>query len=294
MELSCRNYPGAGHAAGTGAPLVLLHGLFGSAAQWHHIAAPLSARARVLAVDLRNHGLSPHADAMGYQEMAEDLRELLDAQGIARARVAGHSMGGKVAMAFALLHPRRTEALAVLDIAPARYHDHFSALVCAALRLDLGAARSREEADRQLERFVPSARLRAMLLQNLAWRDGHLAWRIHWLGIGGSMPQLLGFAPGLLRSSSAVEALFVRGGTSDYVLPRHENTIRRLFPRSRIVELADAGHWLHADRPAALVQLLAEWMEGPATGVPTACLVSSSPGPAQAASGSMLEPRVGA
>lgn len=261
MKLSCRDYPGGGDA---GAPLVLLHGLFGSAAQWHHIAAPLSARARVLAVDLRNHGLSPHADAMDYSEMAEDLRELLDAQGIARARIAGHSMGGKVAMAFALLHPRRTEALAVLDMAPATYHDHFSALVCAALRLDLAAARSREDVDRQLERFVPSARLRAMLLQNLAWRDGHLAWRIHWLGIGGSMPQLLGFAPGVLRSSSAVEALFVRGGTSNYVLPRHENTIRRLFPRSRIVELAQAGHWLHADQPAALVQLLVGWMEGPA------------------------------
>ena len=291
MKLSCRDYPGGGDA---GAPLVLLHGLFGSAAQWHHIAAPLSARTRVLAVDLRNHGLSPHAYAMDYESMADDLRELLDARGIARARIAGHSMGGKVAMAFALLHPRRTEALAVLDMAPATYHDHFSALVCAALRLDLAAARSREDAGRQLERFVPSARLRAMLLQNLAWRDGHLAWRIHWLGIGGSMPQLLGFAPGVLRSSSAVEALFVRGGTSNYVLPRHENTIRRLFPRSRIVELAQAGHWLHADQPAALVQLLAEWMEGPATGVPPACLVSSRLGPAQAASGPMLEPRAGA
>lgn len=291
MKLSCRDYPGGGDA---GAPLVLLHGLFGSAAQWHHIAAPLSACSRVLAVDLRNHGASPHADAMGYQEMAEDLRELLDALGIARARVAGHSMGGKVAMAFALLHPQRTEALAVLDIAPAAYLDHFSALVCAALRLDLAAARSREDAGRQLERFVPSARLRAMLLQNLAWRDGHLAWRIHWLGIGGSMPQLLGFAPGLLRSSSAVQALFVRGEASDYVLPRHEDTIRRLFPRSRIVELAQAGHWLHADRPAALVQLLAEWMEGPATGVPPACLVPSSLGPAQTASGPMFESRAGA
>lgn len=291
MKLSCRSYPGGDAGC---SPLVLLHGLFGSAAQWHHIAAPLSARARVLAVDLRNHGLSPHADAMDYESMADDLRELLDARGIARARIAGHSMGGKVAMAFALRNPGRTEALAVLDIAPARYHDHFSALVCAALRLDLGTARSREEADRQLERFVPSARLRAMLLQNLAWRGGRLAWRIHWLGIGGSMPQLLGFAPGVLRSSSAVEALFVRGGTSNYVLPRHENTIRRLFPRSRIVELAQAGHWLHADQPAALVQLLAEWMEGPATGVPPACLVSSIPGPAQAASGSMFEPRAGA
>ena len=108
------------------------------------------------------------------------------------------------------------------------------------------------------------------------------------------MPQLLGFAPGLLRSPSAVQALFVRGEASDYVLPRHEDTIRRLFPRSRIVELAQAGHWLHADQPAALVQLLAEWMEGPATGVPPPCLVPSNLGPAQAAFGPMFEPRAGA
>lgn len=278
MELSCRNYPGGGHAAGAGAPLVLLHGLFGSAAQWHHIAAPLSARGtRVLAVDLRNHGLSPHAAAMDYESMAGDLRELLDAQGIARARVVGHSMGGKVAMAFALLYPERTEALAVLDMAPASYHDHCSALICAVLRLDLAEAGSRADADRQLERFVPSARTRAMLLQNLVWREGKLVWRIHWLGIGVSMPQLLGFPPELLRSTSTVDALFVRGETSDYVLPRHEDAIQRLFPRSRIVELAQAGHWLHADQPATLVQLLGEWLEMPAAAKRPACF---SPGAA--------------
>ena len=277
MELSCRNYPGAGHAAGTGAPLVLLHGLFGSAAQWHHIAVPLSARTRVLAVDLRNHGLSPHADAMDYESMADDLRELLDAQGMARARIAGHSMGGKVAMAFALRHPGRTEALAVLDIAPVAYRDHFSALVCAALRLDLANAGSRGDVDRQLERFVPSARLRAMLLQNLAWRGGRLAWRIHWLGIGGSLPQLLGFPAELQRVPCAVDALFVRGAASDYVLPRYEDAIHALFPRSRIEDLADAGHWLHADQPAALVQLLAEWMEMPAA---AKLLAGFSPGAA--------------
>ncbi|MBO9680998.1 MAG: alpha/beta fold hydrolase [Acidovorax sp.] len=264
MQLSCRSYPGGDGGGPPLVPLVVLHGLFGSAAQWHHIAAPLSARAPVLAVDLRNHGASPHADAMDYECMAGDLRELLDAQGIARVRIVGHSMGGKVAMAFALLHPERTEALAVLDIAPVAYHDHFSALVCAALRLDLGAVRSRQDADRQLERFVPSARLRAMLLQNLAWRDGRLAWRIHWLGIGGSLQQLLGFPATLQRSSSAVDALFVRGDASDYVLPRHEDAIHALFPRARIEDLADAGHWLHADQPAALVQLLAEWLERPA------------------------------
>jgi pimeloyl-ACP methyl ester carboxylesterase len=275
MKLSHRSYGDDG-----GTPLVLLHGLFGSAAQWHHIAAPLSAHGRgtrVLAVDLRNHGASPHADAMDYESMAADLRELLDALGIARARIAGHSMGGKVAMAFALLYPERIEALAVLDMAPATYHDQFSPLVCAALRLDLAGVGSRADADRQLERFVPSARTRAMLLQNLVWRDGRPAWRIHWLGIGVSMPQLLGFAPELLRLSSGVEALFVRGGASDYVLPRHEDAIHRLFPRSRVVELAQAGHWLHADQPSALVQLLGEWIATPINaGMPS----SFSPGAA--------------
>jgi pimeloyl-ACP methyl ester carboxylesterase len=215
---------------------------------------------------------------MDYESMAEDLRELLDARGMERARIVGHSMGGKVAMAFALRHPGRTEALAVLDIAPVAYHDRFSALVCAALRVNLAAARSREEVDRQLERFMPSARLRAMLLQNLAWREGRLAWRIHWLGIGGSLPQLLGFPAELQRSPSAVDALFVRGGASDYVLPLHGDTIQRLFPRSRTVELPEASHWMHADQPAALVQLLAEWMEMPAAAELLACFSSGAAG----------------
>lgn len=253
MRLACRSY-------GQGDPVLLLHGLFGSAAQWHHIALPLAQGRRVLAVDLRNHGASPHAPSMDYLSMAQDLRALLDTQGLARAALVGHSMGGKLAMAFALLHPQRCHGIAVLDIAPARYADGLTPLIYAALRVDLAAVRRREDADAQLARHLPSARLRAMLLQNLVRRDQGWAWRIHWAGIAASMPALLDFPPAPGRRSSAVPALFLRGAASDYLAPRHEPLARAMFAEACFAELAGAGHWLHADRPGALVRALDGWL----------------------------------
>src|SRR2546423_12644539 len=103
---------------GAGPPVAILHGLFGSGRNWRSIALQLAPRHRVLAFDLRNHGTSPWADGMGYDEMVEDLRASLHACGIDRVVLLGHSMGGKVAMTMALLYPHAVDRLAVVDIAP--------------------------------------------------------------------------------------------------------------------------------------------------------------------------------
>lgn len=255
-RLACRSY-------GQGETVLLLHGLFGSAAQWHHIAVPLSRTRRVLTVDLRNHGASPHTAGMDYGQMSEDLRALVDAQELDEVAVVGHSMGGKVAMAFALQYPQRTRSLAVVDIAPTSYPDGFTALIYAALRLDLTAVRRREDADALLARHVPSVRLRAMLLQNLVHRDGGWAWRIHWKGIATGMNDLLAFPPPLCRRKSLVPALFIGGAASDHLGACHEDLIRALFADAAFDVIADAGHWVHVDQPGALTQRLDAWLQQP-------------------------------
>ena len=105
---------------GTGPPVVVLHGLFGSGANWRSVARALAPHHRVLCVDLRNHGHSPWTDSMDYLEMADDVRALIARQGLSRPTVVGHSMGGKTAMALALTSPASVGNLVVVDIAPVR------------------------------------------------------------------------------------------------------------------------------------------------------------------------------
>jgi esterase len=253
LRLHARSY-------GQGEPLVLLHGLFGSAAHWHHIAVRLAGHHRVLAVDLRNHGASPHSAEMDYPALAADVCAVLDERGLRDAAVLGHSMGGKVAMAMALCAPQRVRRLAVVDMAPAVYADTFSPLICAALRLDLAAIQTRECAERLLAPRIPSPSLRAMLLQNLVRRDGAWAWRIGWTAIARNMATLRGFPAALRCCRSDIPALFIRGGESDYVRPGHAALIRARFPQARFQTIAQAGHWVQADRPAELLQAMRAWL----------------------------------
>lgn len=268
-RLAFRNYGyrDASHGEGS-APgdivVVLLHGLFGSSVQWHHVAMPLSQGRRVVVVDLPNHGASPHSDSMDYPGMADEVRGLLAEQGIGRAHVIGHSMGGKVAMALALLHAECCASLAVLDIAPVRYEDRFTPLLQAVMGINLSRLESRAEVDEALRESIAAPALRAMLLQNLQRREGRLAWRIHWRGIADSLPQLLDFRvpalKGVESEQGSVSTLLVRGGRSDYVTEQGLLRMRELFPLLEVSELPQAGHWLQADQPAALVQCLQDWL----------------------------------
>src|SRR5579871_3284223 len=124
---------------GGGEPLVLLHGLFGAADNWFSVAPKLAERFRVIVPDLRNHGQSPHLAEMDYPLMAADVEELLDACGVASARVIGHSMGGKTAMQLALDSPNRVQKLVVVDIAPRAYAPAHDNILGALLSLDLSA-----------------------------------------------------------------------------------------------------------------------------------------------------------
>ncbi|MBV9824830.1 MAG: alpha/beta fold hydrolase [Alphaproteobacteria bacterium] len=242
--------------SGSGAPVAILHGLFGSARNWASIAQRLAQRFHVIAFDMRNHGSSPWADTMSYPEMAEDVRATLQARGITRCALIGHSMGGKAAMLLALTHPECVARLVVVDIAPAAYPPRHDPYVRAMRRLDLGALKRRAEADQQLAVAVPDAPERGFLLQNLVFDPGQPPrWRINLAAIGRAMPELVGTPTVPMGARYEGPALFVAGALSDYLRAEHEPAIHRLFPHARIERVTAAGHWLHAEQPAVFLAL---------------------------------------
>lgn len=241
-----------------GPPVVILHGLLGSSSNWRSIARRLAERHRVFVLDLPNHGDSPHVDHMSYPAMAKDVSAFLDEHGIDSATLIGHSMGGKTAMRLALDSPRRVDRLVVVDIAPTvSEHDHVPVLHAMAC-LDMARITRRSDAEQMLAADVADAGMRQFLLQNLTSTAEGFAWRINLDGIENSLANLLDFPLDADAQPFTGAALFLRGGQSDYVLPKDETVIRRLFPRAEIVTIEGAGHWLHAEQPAAFLRAFGE------------------------------------
>lgn len=239
---------------GDGPPLVVLHGLFGSGTNWRSFARSLSDRWQIHLVDLRNHGQSAHADRMTYPEMAADLAAYLDGQDIQSATLLGHSMGGKVAMRLTLESPARVKRLVVVDIAPLHSdHDHLPVLN-AMQALDPGTIERRDQAAEALEKGIPDPGLRQFLLQNLVAADGGYRWRINLDAIRRNLDALQDFPLDDLGGDYQGPALFVRGQLSDYVPDSALTRVRELFPGTDIVTIENAGHWVHAERPAAFLE----------------------------------------
>ena len=241
---------------GEGAPVVILHGLFGSARNWGAIARRLAAAGRrVIAADLRNHGDSPHESRMDYAAMAEDVASLIEERGGGRAAVLGHSMGGKVAMVLALTRPALVERLVVVDIAPVAYRATLGAYASALRALPLRPGMRRAEADAALAATVENPAERAFLLQNLVFdASGAPRWKPNLAAIEANMPLIASFPdmPRHARYDGAV--LVLRGERSAYVLPEHYEPTLALFPRAVFVTVPGAGHWVQAEAPEAFLR----------------------------------------
>ena len=251
---------------GDGPSLVVAHGLFGSARNWNSIARRLAAGRSVHALDMRNHGASPWTDEMTYPAMAEDLLHYIGTQGLSRPTLIGHSMGGKAAMAAALLAPERIGGLIVVDIAPVRYRQGFTSLADALAELDLDDIGRRSDADERLAETVPDAALRGFLLQNLVLRGGRYAWRLNLAAIAAAGRALLDFPD--LPPSAVFDGptLLIGGGASDYVRPDHMPVFDRRFPNAERRRIPGAGHWVHAERPDEFVGAIEDFLRRPGRG----------------------------
>jgi len=233
---------------GAGPPLVILHGLLGASRNWMTIGKALGERFDVHALDLRNHGDSPHAESMEWAELVGDVLRSMDDAGPGPATLIGHSIGGKVAMRLACEHPERVERLIVADIAARDYPPYHQDLFDALRELEPTRLKNRQEADRALAPKVPDWATRQFLLTNLA-RDpasGGFAWKIHFTALDRALPRL---ATNPLDAGHRYggPALLVGGAKSDFLRPEDPRELQRHFPMMETMMLPEAGHNVHID-----------------------------------------------
>src|SRR5215468_378856 len=244
---------------GEGRPVVILHGLLGSADNWRSMSRRLGAHYQVFAVDLRNHGRSPHSNILDYDVMAADVWEFMEQQPLRRIILLGHSMGGKVAMQFAIEYSEQVDRLIVVDIAPKAYEPSQRYLLKAMRSLDLSRYKSFADVDAVLAPEVSSESLRQFLIKNLA-RDenGCLRWKMHLEAIDRNYDKLLR-GLGVDRSFNK-PTLFIRGGCSNYIEDDDAPLIRQMFPQAEIVTLPEAGHWVHVDASEEFFQTVVNFL----------------------------------
>ena len=230
-----------------GTPLLIAHGLFGSARNWNVIAKRLSETRPVVTVDMRNHGASPWFDTQSYADMAGDLAEVIDGQ----ADVLGHSMGGKLAMHYDGAYPNYLEKLIVVDMGIKAYPPHHEHILAAMHAIDLKSMTARSQAEAILKTFVESEGIRQFLLKNLYWEDkGKLAWRVNFPVLEANMSEILKSLPAF---ESFTPTLFIRGLLSNYILDSDIASLEEQYPDLQLVSIENAGHWVHAEAPDAFM-----------------------------------------
>lgn len=224
------------------------------------MAQALAREFKVLSLDLRNHGQSPHSAEMEYAHLVADVLAVLQERQLRNVHLLGHSLGGKVAMAFALAYPHLLGTLTVVDIAPATYSDQYSAILQGMKRVALDAATSRRAIDEDLSRSISETRLRQFLLTNLSAGPDGFRWRINLDLLQKALPALLSFPKVPHSARYARPALFVSGARSNYVRQNHHARIRQLFPEARFEVISHAGHWPHFDNPQCFTEVLLHFL----------------------------------
>ena len=238
--------------SGTGPPLVILHGLFGSLDNWFSIAKELMLEYTLYLVDQRNHGDSPHADEWNYAVMVEDLKELLDDEGLEKVYLMGHSIGGKTVMNLAVTYPERVEKLIVADIAPRYYPIHHQTILEGLNSLNLSEIKSRKEADDQLAHYIPELCVRQFLLKSLTRKSEGFAWKVNLKVITENIENVGEVLPeGTIFEGST---LFLAGANSKYIKEKDVPDMLDHFPNYELQIIPNAGHWLHAEQPHAVVE----------------------------------------
>lgn len=245
---------------GEGPPLILIHGLFGSASNLGMVARGLAADFTVYSLDVRNHGDSPHCDTMSYKEMATDVIEFMDSQKIEICPILGHSMGGKIAMQVAMDQPKRVQRLIVADVAPVTYPPHHQGTLAGLKAVADAVITNRNQADGLLAQTIPEAGVRAFLLKSLK-RDeqGEFHWILNRAVIEAEYEQLGSANRG---SPYLGEVLFIKGGDSDYIRPDYQNAVNALFPNASLKVIDGTGHWLHAEKPNIFNKLVLRFLLG--------------------------------
>jgi esterase len=260
MKLFYRKY-------GSGPPLIILHGLYGSSDNWVTIAKNLSDIFTIYLPDQRNHGQSPHSDIHDYDSMRDDLFELVTDLKLKRFLLAGHSMGGKTAISFALKWPEMISGLLIADISPfsnentidSAHNQHFT-ILNTMLSVDLSKISSRNDVDSALSKKIPSEKVRGFILKNLQRSNSNnFTWKINVTSLLNNLDKIMkgiDRISGVNQYITGFPVIFLKGEDSDYLPLTDFKDIQQVFPAAEFTEVTNAGHWIHSDRPDEVVRNL--------------------------------------
>ena len=259
MQLFYRQYGDKGNQ-----PVIILHGIFGVSDNWATYSRRLAQEGfEVFAVDQRNHGMSPQSDVFNYLALTDDLFDFIDEHEIEDPILLGHSMGGKVAMRFALENPALVSKLIVVDISLKAYgpRKQHKQIVKAMQSVDLEKVNSRQEVEDQVVKLIPEERIRQFIMKNLHRREkGEFEWKLYIPGIAANLDVLFDGIDTIKKYEKPT--LFVKGGESDYILLEDYEQIRYNFPNAEIMTIADASHWVHVESPEPFYQLTMGFASG--------------------------------
>lgn len=241
-----------------GPAVLLIHGLFGDLDNLKRLGRDLEDDFKVIVMDCRNHGDSFHSDQMSYAAMAKDVEALLDHLNLAKVSIVGHSMGGKLAMEFALAHADRVQALVIADVAPVAYDARHRHILDALENIDLSQVQSRQDADKQLAQAIDERGVRQFLLKNLQRENDAYQWRLNLPVIDSCYEDISG---SVREGNYDGPVLFVKGGDSNYLTEAHRDAVSSRFNDVDIKIIEGTGHWLHAEKPRIFNRLVRSFLE---------------------------------
>jgi esterase len=246
---------------GEGQPLIILHGLFGQSDNWNTLAKQFAENGlEVYVVDQRNHGLSPHSTVWNYKAMSEDVLELIQTENLKNSILMGHSMGGKTAMQFAMDHVTYLNKLIVVDMAPKVYPLHHQSVLEALQAVDFNVVKSRKEVEAVLSHYITDKGTKQFLLKNIYWNEEEkMDWRFNLNVIVQQIDNVGEATP--TEHVCDVETLFIRGENSNYILDEDQSLIQQLFSKNRLETIAESGHWVHAEKPAAFFECVMRFVK---------------------------------
>ncbi len=244
---------------GEGKPLLILHGYFGMSDNWKTLGNQFAKDYQVHLIDQRNHGRSFHEYEFNYEVLVDDLYNYIQHYQLEEVYLIGHSMGGKTAMLFAVTYPELIDKLIVVDISPKEYKPHHNAILAGLNSVDFTIQNSRKLVDEQLTKYIPEMGVRQFLMKNIYWREkGILDYRFNLQSltennseVGKTLPKNVTFKK---------DVLFLKGDKSGYITENESLIINPYFPNHTIVEISNAGHWLHAENPKQFYDEVCEFL----------------------------------
>ena len=240
--------------------ILIFHGLFGRAKNWHSIALRISSifDGTIIVFDLRNHGENEPSTEISYSIMVNDVYEFIKKKNINKFSIIGHSMGGKLGMLFTLLYPQFVKQLFVIDIAPVDYPREEIEVVDHLLKIDVKNCKSRKDVDIKLSNYINDKELRSFLLQNLNFNNGIYSWSLDLNTIKMGMKDLRGFPLDIISNTSQIDTICIFGGNSPYIQENFKKKFKTLFTNVKFFKIEDAGHWLHVESPQEFINIISK------------------------------------